>query len=676
MGFWFFKSKKDEKNKQKVQMPAEPPHEEERAGSLWVDFQTLGTSHERRQELLPQIVQKALAEGPDSGWAAESALYQLLCGGYRRDLAQVRQWGSQLPDEDDRSRFLDTMDELEDLGLAEAGDDAASLRAFLLKAARAGSEAAGRHAYETIAHGQNTDPEVMEAVAYAALHGGLDCISIMESATCKEGNIDIPRPQTAHEHAFWRKLYYEVFDEEAAPFEDLLARWQEVRRQDAQAVAKKRGAMQALLDKRDALEARVQALEGTEGREAELLEAFCSLLIARDKAALFAKQNEDWLEKPVPKLHTLFTYPDGREPDDWEPPAYDPDAVWAYAQGRVLEQKSTNYPKVVELYREAARLGHGEAMYRLSSLGEFWPEAAKPYKREEWARKIRAAGWPLTGSWMMGNYLISDSEYRDDPSGLLELARDGDLDAVRHLTEFFQDRWRSAKGTQEEPDRYREAMLMTKAELALNRKAAEDGDNEACLHLYYLYRDRDDELWKRGETSRRQLAAIDKDLQEKRLYWHSQVFQRKVPLIYYRRAIAPYGLSDEAAQKAAEYAEAMGLVGALAGLEEWRRGQREIREYDRREAAAQKEAARRRRERRDALEAEMDAYRSQLDWAERGINLAAHGRDDTMVESYLRGDTSLQDSARADFVRSELESAHRRKLEDAYRTSGDDDEDE
>lgn len=676
MGFWFFKSKKDEKNTQKVQMPAEPPHEEERADSLWVDFQTLGTSHERRQELLPQIVQKALAEGPDSGWAAEAALYQLLCGGYRRDLAQVRQWGSQLPDEDDRARFLDTMDELEDLGLAEAGDDAASLRAFLLKAAREGSEAAARQAYETIAHGQDTDPEVMEAVAYAALHGGLDCLYIMVSATCKEGNIDIPLPQTAHEFAFWDKLYSDALEDEAGSFEDLLAGWQAARRQDAQAVREKRGAMQALLDERDALEARVRALEGTEGQEAELLEAFCSLLIARDKAALFARRNEDWLEKPVPKLHTLFTYQDGREPDDWEAPVYDPDAVWAYTQGRVLEQKGTNYPKAVELYREAARLGHGEAMYRLSSLGEFWPEAAKSRTEEQWALGIRHAGWPLTGSWLFRNNYLSGAEYRDDPSGLLDLARGGDLDAVRHLTSFFQSRWRSAKGTQEEPDRYREAMLMTKVELALNRKAAEDGDNEACLHLYYLYRDMDDELWKRGETSLRKRSAIDKELQEKRLYWHGQVFQRKVQLMYYLTAVSPYGLEDELAQKAAEYAESVGLVGALAGLEEWRRGQQEIREYDRREAAARKEAARRQLERRDAIEAEMDAYRSQLDWAERGINLAAHGRDDTMLESYLRGDTSLQDSARADFVRSELESAHRRKLEDAYRTSGDDDEDE
>lgn len=582
------------------------------------------------------------------------------------DLAQIRQWAGELPDEEQRAEILSAMDELERLDQAQAGGGQACLRAFLLKAARAGSEAAAQQAYWTLGRADNTDKELMEAVAYAALHGSEDCICIMQTAATR---IDTdPWPHMANEFEFWEDLYDTVAfgePEDQQPFEDRLAGWQAARRKDAQVIAKKRGAMQALLDERDALEAQVQELEDADGREEELLKAFCSLLIARDKAALFAEQNKYFLETPVHNLHTLFSYPEGREPDDWEPSIYEPEAEWAYAQGRVLEQKGKNYPKVVELYREAARLGHGEAMYRLSSLGEFWPEAAKPHKREVWAQKIRAAGWPLTGSWQLGNYLLS-AENHDDPSGLLELARGGDLDAVRHLTRFLQSLWRNSKGKEEESSRYREAMLMTRVELALNRKAAETGDNEACLHLWYLYRNMDEHLWKRGETSLRKLMAVDKNLQKESGYWFRQLFQRDVELVYYLKAVLPYGLSGETAQKLADHAEALGLVGAWAGLEQWKREQQELREYERREAAAQKEAARRQRERRDALEAEMDAYRSQLDWAERAINLAAGGRDDTMLESYLRGDISLQDSARADFVRSELESAHRKKLEDAY----------
>ena len=51
------------------------------------------------------------------------------------DLAQIRQWAGELPDEEQRAEILSAMDELERLDQAQAGGGQACLRAFLLKAA-------------------------------------------------------------------------------------------------------------------------------------------------------------------------------------------------------------------------------------------------------------------------------------------------------------------------------------------------------------------------------------------------------------------------------------------------------------------------------------------------------------------------------------------------------------
>lgn len=145
-------------------------------------------------------------------------------------------------------------------------------------------------------------------------------------------------------------------------------------------------------------------------------------------------------------------------------------------------------------------------------------------------------------------------------------------------------------------------------------------------------------------------------------------FERHCHLVYYMMAQFPnlFGLNEEEGLKAAQAAEAVGLAGAMDAFERWRRDQRILQESKRQEQELQRQEARRRAAARDAMEAEMDAWRDQLDWAERGISAALGGSAVTRQEAYFMGESDTSQYAREAFIRDALEAKRRRELEDKY----------
>ena len=611
----------------------------------------------RSGALYLQLIERAAAED-DQTWL-EMGLDELAFGGGAlRDLAQLRRLAEKLTDEDKRNSFLRDLDELEPLGLGAAGESREKMRAFLLGAALDGSNAAAWQIANCVSS-VYTDRELLNAVSLGGLRGDERCAFFMQAHAAQAAGSADPAAQRQFE--FWDELYDAIAygdPEDLPPFEERLAAWQQACGQDKAVTDAKRAGLRELQKKMDEADALVRALEGQPGREEELLAAFCGWLACRDRVALYFEQWKPFLEWPGQRPFCLFRYQPGQGPDSWQEPECDPDALQRIVLGQALEHDGHDYPKAAQLYREAARLGSGEALYRLCALSQYWEAAGEGRGDEAWAEELRAADWPILSGWRYPR------PYLDDPSGLLQLAGQAEPGAVRHLARALEEKWKAAarrKGPDAD-ERRREALLVARADLALTRKKAQEGDCEACLHLLELYRDaRDDGLLSEDRQ-------IRKTREQELSHWLGQLFSRHCQMIYYLAAQFPdlYGLREEDGLKAAQAAEAVGLTGAMDAFERWCRDKRILRQSERQERELQRQEARRRAAARDALEAEMDAWNDQLDWAERGLSAALGGSAVTRQEAYLMGESSTSQYAREVFIRDELEQKRRRELEDKY----------
>lgn len=641
----FFSRKKEEKAEQPLTL-----HDLHQAARRETDPARSG-------RLYLELIEKAAAEG-DQTWLQMGLCELAFGGGALRDLAQLRRLAEQLADEDDREGFLRDLDELEPLGLGPAGESKERMRAFLLGAALDGSNAAAWQIANCVS-GVHTDQELLNAVSLGGLRGDERCAFFMQAHAARMGGDASPEAQRRYE--FWDELYDAIAygdPEDLPPFEERLAAWLQACGQDTAVIEAKRAELRELQKKAGDADARVRALEGQSGREEELLAAFCQWLACRDRVALYFKQWQPFLEWPGQRPFCLFRYESGQGPDSWQAPECAPDILKLLVLGQALEHDGHDYPKAVQFYREAARLGSGEALYRLCTLGQYWEAAGEGRSDEEWAEKIRAAGWPIVSGWRYPRL------YDDDPSGLLQLAGQAEPGAVRHLARELKAKWEAAerRGDSDADERRREALLAAKAELAITRKKAQEGDCEACLHLLELYRGaRDDGLLSEDREIRK---TREKELS----HWVGQLFSRHCHLVYYMIAEFPnlFGVDEEGGLKAAQAAEAVGLTGAMDAFQRWCRDQRSLRESQRHDLELQRQEARRRAAARDALEAEMDAYRDQLDWAERGISAALGGSAVTRQEAYFMGESDTSQYAREAFIRDELEAKRRKELEDEY----------
>lgn len=611
----------------------------------------------RSGALYLELIERAAAED-DQTWLQMGLCELAFGGGARRDLAQLRRLAEKLTDEEDRENFLRDLDELEPLGLGPAGESKERMRAFLLGAALDGSNAAAWQIANCM-DGAHTDQELLNAVSLGGLRGDERCAFFMQAHSAQMGGDASPEAQRRYE--FWDELYDAIAygdPEDLPPFEERMAAWQQACGQDQALIDAKRAGLRELQKKADDARARVRALEDQPGREEELLAAFCGWLACRDRVALYFNQWYHFLEWPGQRPFCLFQYRPGQNPDSWHEPECDPDVLKLLVLGQALEHDGHDYPKAVQYYREAAHLGSGEALYRLCALSQYWEAAGEGRSDEEWTETIRAAGWPIVSGWRYPRL------YADAPSGLLQLAGQGEPGAVRHLAEILRAKWKSAasRRASDADERRREALLAAKAELALTRKKAQEGDCEACLHLLELYRGaKDDGLLSEDREFR-------KTREKEFSHWLGQLFERHCHLVYYMMAQFPnlFGLDEEDGLKAAQAAEAVGLTGAMDAFERWRRDQRILRESKRQEQELQRQEAHRRAAARDAMEAEMDAWHDQLDWAERGISAALGGSAVTRQEAYFMGESDTSQYAREAFIRDALEAKRRRELEGKY----------
>ena len=604
-----------------------------------------------------KLIEKAAAED-DQTWLRVGLCELAFGGGAQRDLARLRLLAEKLTDEDERNGFLRDLDELEPRGLEAAGESKERMRAFLLGAALDGSNAAAWQIANCLG-AAHTDQELLNAVSLGGLRGDERCAFFMQAHAAQIGGDASPEAQRQYE--FWDELYDAIAygdPEDLPPFEERMAAWQQACGQDKAVIEAKRAGLRELQEKMAEADARVRALEGQPGREEELLAAFCQWLACRDRVGLYFKTWIHFLEWPGKRPFLLFNYRPGQDPDSWHEPECDPEILKRVVLGQALEHDGHDYPKAAQLYREAARLGSGEALYRLCALSQYWEAAGEGRSDEEWTEEIRAAGWPIVSGWRYPRL------HCDDPSGLLQLAGQAEPGAVHHLARELKAKWQGAakRGDPDADERRREALLVARAELALTRKKAQEGDCEACLHLLELYRStRDDGLLSEDREFRK---TRDTELS----HWVGQLFVRRCSLVYYMVAQFPdlFGTDEEGGLKAAQAAEAAGLTGAMDAYERWCRDQRILRESTRQKREVQRQESRRRTADRDGLEAEMDAYRDQLDWAERGISAALGGSAVTRQEAFFMGESSTSQYAREAFIRDELEAKRRKELENEY----------
>ena len=584
------------------------------------------------------------------------------------DLGLVRRLIAQQEPEEFRRDISAWVDEMERLGISKVSGNRQEMQDFLLNAAENGSFTAADIGWRV--YGGNMDAlgirsiEFDKAFIHAALSGYRPAAAVFiarEKQREKYGD-------TPHQLQFWDEFVNVTMagPRPLPPLQESLEKLEAAQRLDKSVAQANKAALteewSQMRRRRDQLYSRISELETFALRDGgptmdEVLEeigCFCDWILVREEMYCFSKKN--WTLLLDGFGEEKFSHFEGMacqvplEP--WTRPDYGREAETLFRRGRSLEHQARKFPEIVRLYRQAAELGHGEAMYRLDSMGSFWPGATDGWDSGKYSPD--KFGWPMAGSWRHPIWK------RDDMACVFQLAKQGDVEGIRHISEMLIDlrqKYRGdTTGIYEAVDWECETIMDLQMEYT--GFLSDMGDTEAAFHLVWLHF-----LYDSEKLQRRFWGTTRSRCQK-------ELFRRGGGLGCY---LAPcyndvFGIAPEDSMAVARKAEEMGLTGAVEAL----RLHLESREQAARANEAQRQAYRRmamEEARREAVAQGMDEYRRKLDWAERAYSYRTGGSGVTREEAHILGDVSTEQYTREQFIRSELEDSQRRKLEDTFDSS-------
>ncbi len=629
----------------------------------------------RRRQLYYDAIEAAVW-GEKDKYVIRDALNQLLLDGeLNREIPKILKLAENL-DQDDRQDFTSAVKELQSYGIDNVPPSRDAMQDFLLDAAKRGSNAAARYGWEV--YGSRTyrlnprKDEFFEARALAGLRGDSVCLMFQLASANNISNKTFTGRE--NQYKFWEEFSDNLYNKKLPlpPFSESLPRWQKAVRLDREA---KEAMDKKLIDewnrlcrRRDAAWEHIDDLEvyalRDEGRTLdeiqEELEIVCDWLLARERIYRFQQDHKELSLEGKKEYYPLFPYKPGSPMPQWKWPDWPQEAESLFSRARDMEHVGLDYKKIVSLYKEAAEMGHGGAMYYLESLRTFWSGAGsdtRGYRTED----ILKAGWPLVGSWRWPEV------DKDNVVGVIELTRQGDMDGLRHLTELMMVRYRECRDDPEDAQRQArtDARITLSLQMDYNRILAEMGDCEAAFRLVWLY------------FECRDVPEFDLYLSFKQQHSQENLFAMNRGLGCYVALFKEgiFGTNEEQCLTLAKRAEQLGFTGAVEEYRNYAKQRAEmdaLQERQRRQArqAAYEQA------RREAVARGMEEYRRTLDWAERDISILSGGFGGTREEDFLRGDISTQQYARERFIRGELEDSRQRKLEEDFDYSHRYDEDD
>ena len=588
--------------------------------------------------------------------------------GPKADLGLVRRLIAQQEPEEFRRDISAWVDEMERLGIGKVGDSRQEMQDFLLKAAGNGSFVAadiGWRVYGTNRYSLGTRGGEFEKAFIEAAFSGYGPAAAVFLAREKQR---AQNGDTPHQLKFWDEFVNVTLagSRPLPPLPESLGKLDEARRLDESVVQATKVALTEEWDqmrrRRDQLLSRISELEACALRDEgptmdEVLEeisCFCDWILVREEMYSFSRENRGiTLEGSDEEKFSHFEGMACRAPlEPWSRPDYGREAETLFRRGRSLEHQARRFPEIVRLYRQAAELGHGEAMYRLHSMGSFWPGATNGWDSIKY--DPAKFGWPMAGSW---RHPIWKS---DDMACVFQLARQGDVEGIRHISEMLIDLRQKYRG--DTTGIYKavdwECETIMDLQMEYTGLLSDMGDTEAAFHLVWLHF-----LYDSEKLQRRFWGTARNRCQK-------ELFRRGGGLGCY---LAPcyndvFGIASEDSLAVARKAEEMGLTGAVEAL----RLHFESIEQAARANEAQRQAYQRMamvEARREAVAQGMDEYRSKLDWAERAHSYGTGGSGVTREEAHLLGEVSTEQYTRERLIRSELEDSQRRKLEDAFDSS-------